>query len=121
YPLNFAFTESTDTLKSGALINVLQSVTRPNGTKVKFDYGDWGIVNEIEELSGNGTLRYSTSYNFPPASAGALSSNPAYTQQTVYDGVNTGKWTYNIQRDRDGLAVTSSITDPFGTTRTANF
>ena len=123
YVLRFNFSRPTGGLTSGtSTLAVLTGVTRPDGTSVHFDYGDWGIVNTVRELSKNGSLRYSTSYNFPAASAGALSDNPGYTQQTVFDGVNTGTWQFNVVRDATTHAVTSfAMTDPAGLTTTQTF
>jgi len=116
YVLKFNFARSTGTLTSGtSTLPVLTGVTRPDGTSVKFDYGDWGIVNAVRELSANGTLRASVSYNFPAASDGALNDNPGYTQETVFDGVNTGLWRFDVTRDATTHAVTSfAVTDPSG-------
>src|ERR1051326_2735713 len=120
YVLTFNFARSTGTLTSGtSTLRVLTGVTRPDGTSVKFDYGDWGIVKTVRELSANGTLRASIGYNFPAAADGALNDNPGYTQETVFDGVNTGNWLFNVTRDATTHAVTSfAETDPTGLTTT---
>jgi RHS repeat-associated protein len=121
YVLRFNFARSTGTLTSGtSTLRVLTGVTRPDGTSVRFDYGDWGIVNTVRELSANGTLRASVAYNYPAAADGALNDNPGYTQETVFDGVNTGNWLFNVTRDATTHAVTSfAMTDPAGVTNTA--
>ncbi len=136
-PLNFSFTRLVTSgpgpiqqtiMTSGQIqVSLLDKVTRPDGTSVAFDYGfgtggnpDWGIAKTITELSSNGTVRYSTSYVFPPASAGALVTNPTYTQQVVNDGVNTKTWSY--QAIKTGTLVTSFVTtDPCGNTLTTTF
>lgn len=112
-------------------VNLLNKVTRPDGTSVSFDYvhdgstngnPDWGIIKTITELSASSTpvARYTTSYVFPAASAGVLTSNPTYTQQNVNDGVNTKTWTY--QATKSGGLVTSFVTtDPCGNTVTTTF
>ncbi|HJX84157.1 MAG TPA: hypothetical protein VJ723_07430, partial [Candidatus Angelobacter sp.] len=108
--LTFNFTKSATaglglppgSLTSGqSTVNLLRQVTRPDYTSVTFDYGygtggnsDWGIVKSITEWSTNLSPRYQTSYVFPAASTGALTTNPTYTQQTVNDGVNTGTWNF---------------------------
>ena len=96
YTLNFNFTQSAGTtLQSGTtVLNVLTDVVQPNGTGTHFIYGDWGIVNEVQELSATGQERFHAKYNFPLAGAGVLSSNPGYTQQEIFDGVNTNTWNY---------------------------
>ena len=124
YLLNFSFTKSSGSvLHSGSsILNVLTGVHRQDGTSVRFSYGDWAIVNKIEELSAAGNVRYSTSFNFPPASAGALGFNPAYTQQTVFDGVNTEVWNFSSQTNAvTGMVTSMAITDPFGTINTTSF
>lgn len=119
-------------LTSGqSTVNLLNKVSRPDGTSVSFDYvndgstngnPDWGIIKTITELSAASTpaARYTTSYAFPAASAGVLTSNPTYTQQTVNDGVNTKTWAY--QATKTGGLVTSFVTtDPCGNTVTTTF
>jgi RHS repeat-associated protein len=109
---------------------VLSGITRPDGTHVQFNYGDWLIVNDIQELSSNNALRYETSYNFPLASAGPLSSPPTYTQQTVTtfdkDGNETPAiWNYQVatSTSSSGIPVVScfAVIDPAGTSQTTNF
>ncbi len=113
-------------------INLLTKVTRPGGTAVVFDYvhdlngvnpdnPDWGIVKSIQEQSSNGTPRLTTSYLFPAASAGMLSGNPTYTQQTVNDGVNKKTWTYQAAATAQGLVTSFVSTDPCGNTMTTTF
>jgi hypothetical protein len=125
YILNFAFVRNTGTtLKSGVTqLNVLTGVTRPDGTRVSFSYGDWAIVNQVQELSTTGAVRYSTSLNFPTAaSAGAVYLNPTYTQQTIYDGINTATWQFQATASNDtGLVSSMAITDPAGATTTTTF
>jgi RHS repeat-associated protein len=126
YPLYIAFTKSTGSLvnengSNPSRINVLTGVTRPDGTGVAFNYADWGLVSQVSELSGNGTTRYSTSFNWPIAGNGALSANPTYTQQTIFDGVNTGVWNYFTQKNTAGVVTNTSVTDPTGVTRATTF
>jgi RHS repeat-associated protein len=126
YPLYIAFTESTGSLANEngtnpSRINVLTGVTRPDGTGVAFNYADWGLVSQVSELSGNATPRYSTSFNWPIAGNGALSANPTYTQQTIFDGVNTGVWNYFTQKNTAGTVTNSEVTDPTGVTRATTF
>lgn len=124
YVLNFNFSKTAGTtLQSGTtVLNVLTGVARPDGTSVKFGYGDWAIVNQVQELSKAGTTRYSTSFNFPAASAGAQPFDPTYTQQTIFDGVQTSTWTFqSTVRSTDGLTTSMSVTDPMGTITATNF
>src|SRR5450432_974 len=117
YPLFFAFNRLTGILKSGSTtLNVLTGVTRPDSTRVNFGYGDWAIVNNVQEASSTGTVRYSTSFNFPSYTAGALSFNPTYTQQTVFDGVQTAIWNFLATSNAAGLVTSLATTDPDNTT-----
>ena len=100
--------------------SVLTGITRPSHTSVRFQYGDWGIVNEIDELSANGAVRYSTSYNFPSANAGPLTTNPTFTTQTVFDGVNNNvQWTFLNSTDSTTSSTTMTTTDPTGVVKTS--
>jgi hypothetical protein len=123
YLLNFAFTRTTGTtLKSGiTVLDVLSAVTRPDSTSVKFNYGDWAIVNKVQETTSTGNVRYSTAFNFPAASAGALPFNPTYTQQTVFDGVQTATWNFLATSNAAGLVTSLATTDPDSTTSTTTF
>jgi RHS repeat-associated protein len=126
YPLFIAFNKNTGSLANEtgtnpSRINVLTGVTRPDGTGVAFDYADWGLVSQVSELSGNATIRYSTSFNWPIAGNGALSANPTYTQQTIFDGVNTGVWNYSAQKNTAGVVTSFQVTDPTGVTRATTF
>jgi RHS repeat-associated protein len=89
-----------------------------NSTGYNFVYGDWGIVKEIDQVSATGTLRNSVSFNFPLGTA-AQSDSPTYSQQTVFDGVNTGTWTYAATKT-SGLVSAIAVTDPAGTKTTTN-
>jgi RHS repeat-associated protein len=122
YVLNYQFSIPViSSPASGSTRSVLSSVTFADHTTVNFLYGDWGVVSRIERRSTNGTLRSFVSYNFPPASAGALSDSPAFTQQTVFDGVNTSFWNYSVAQNSSGLVTSSAVTDPYGTTTTTTF
>ena len=124
YVLNFKFSRFTGTnLASGStLLTVLTKVIRPDGTQVLFSYGDWGIVNQIQEISTTGYVRYSTTYNFPSAASGALPLNPTFTQQTVYDGVNTATWQYQATvNTTTGLVTSMAVTNPAHVTTTTTF
>ncbi len=109
---------------------VLSGVTRPDGTSVQFNYGDWLIVNDIQELSKNGALRYETSYNFPKASDGQLSDPPAYSQQTTttFDKDGNAKlavWSYQTtlagSLPGEKLVSCFAVTDPVGTIHMTTF
>jgi len=111
-------------------VNVLTTVTKPDSTSVTFDYvndgtksgnADWAIVKTISELSSSGKARYSMSYVFPTASAGTQTANPGFTQETVYDGQNTGNWTYQTTNNSSGLVTAFTSTDPCGTTQTTTY
>ncbi|HWX54355.1 MAG TPA: RHS repeat-associated core domain-containing protein [Verrucomicrobiae bacterium] len=104
-------------------LNVLTGCTYANGTGYKFSYGDWGIINEIDNLSSTGAVRSYVSYNFPPASQGALTDSPAYTQQTVSPdgtGANTSTWTYAVTKSGTGVVTSAAVTDPTGNSATTN-
>ena len=103
---------------------VLSGITRPDGTQIQFNYGDWMIVNDIRELSNNGNLRYDTNYNFPLASAGPLTDPPTYTQETVttFDKDGAAKqaiWLYQsvLSNPTPSERIVScfAVTDPTGT------
>lgn len=117
YVLNYQFSLPViASPASGSVESVLSSVTFADHTSVNFLYGDWGIVNRIERRSTNGSLRAHVSYNFPSASAGPLNDAPGFTQQTVFDGVNTSIWKYSVTQNSAGLVTSSAITDPLQTT-----
>lgn len=99
---------------------VLVGVGRPDGTSVQFNYGDWEIVNDIKEFSNTGQRRYEVSYNFPPATI-QQNSNPTYTTQTIFDGVNTETWNYAVVTNSKFLVGSYAVTDPMGTTTTSTF
>jgi RHS repeat-associated protein len=104
-------------------LNVLTGCTYSNNTGYKFNYGDWGIINEIDNLSSTGAVRSYVSYNFPQASQGALTDAPAYTQQTVSpDGTsaNTSIWTYAVTKSGTGVVTSAAITDPNGNSSITN-
>src|SRR5258708_11876121 len=105
-------------VQNGFKTPVLTQVCRPDTTCVKFNYGDWGIVNDIQELSANGTVRYELSYDFPTAAAGTLPSNPTYAHQVEKINGQTNTWTYAINKNADGFVTSSAITDPGGVTTT---
>lgn len=111
---------------NGWSINVLTSCTYANGTAYAFSYGDWGLVKKITKLAATSPIsipststvvRGYVSYNFPSAAA-PLNDVPSYTQETVFDGVNTSIWTFSDTKDANGNVTSSSVTDPGGTTRT---
>src|SRR5215468_3210683 len=114
--LNYAFASPLTVANSpvsGTSINVITGCTYPNGTGYRFTYGDWGIIKKIETLSSAGTTRSYVSYNYPLASAGALSDAPAYTQETVSaDGTNTVNWNYEVTKSGTGIVTSMTVTDP---------
>lgn len=119
--LNYNYASSfktADTVATGTAINVITGCSYPNGTAYKFVYGDWGIIDEIEQVSSSGAIRSSQTYNFPAVSFGALADAPTYTQETVFDGVQSANWNYQITKSGD-IVSSEAITDPNGfTTRT---
>jgi RHS repeat-associated protein len=113
--LNYNFSVAAlDSLPEGSPINVITACSYPNGTGYQFVYGDWGIVVEFEKTSSGGAVMASAKYDFPTAST-KLSSPPAFSHQTVFDGVNTAIWTYSV------LTASMKITDPYGTAATTTF
>jgi RHS repeat-associated protein len=105
-----------DTQSSGSSINVLTGLRYPSGTGYNFTYGGWGIIDQIQHVSNSGMVRGYVSYNYPSGST-SLSGAPTYTQQTVFDGVNVGIWTYQTTLS-GGLVSSMKITDPAGTITT---
>jgi YD repeat-containing protein len=104
-------------------ISVLTGCTYPNGTGYRFTYGDWGIINKIEQLSSTGSTRSSISYDYPLASAGAVSDAPTYLHETVSPdstGSNTSEWTYGVTKNGTGVVTSMAITDPKGAVSTTN-
>ena len=130
HAVNFNFTlpgqllvgGNLQSINSGFTTAVLTKVCRPDGTCAKFNYGDFAIVNDIQELSANGaTVRYELNYDFPAASAGALTLNPTFThQQEVVNG-QTNTWTYSAITDANGLISSSTIIDPVGLATTTTY
>jgi RHS repeat-associated protein len=118
--LNYSFSGLTvaDSSTSGTSLNMLTSCTYASGTSYSFVYGDWGIISEIDQKSSNGTLRSSVSYDFPAATT-ALTDAPTFTHETVFDGVNSGVWTYSVTKVGK-LVSAMAITDPPGTVTTTN-
>jgi RHS repeat-associated protein len=107
-----------DSPASGTNINVLAGCTYPNGTGYTFSYGAWGIVDEIKQNSSTGVLQSSVSYNYPSGST-KLAGAPAFPPQTIFDGVNTGTWTY-ANTISNGLVTAMAITDPTSTITTTS-
>jgi hypothetical protein len=112
--------------------NLLNRVTRPDGTQVVFDYvhdllgesednPDWGIVKSIQEQSSTGASRYTTHYVLPAIAAGMLTSNPTYTKQTVHDGVNEGAWSFQATKDANGMVTCFASIDSLGRLSTTTF
>jgi RHS repeat-associated protein len=113
-------------------LNVLASCTYANGTAYRLSYGDWGIINKIENLaasspvitipSTSNTVRSSISYNYAAATS-PQSDAPTYTQQTISpDGgtANLSTWTYAATKSGTGAVTSMIITDPNGNTSTTN-
>lgn len=101
---------------NNSTLKVLTGVTYPsNGAGYLFTYGGWGIINTIQfGPSAGSTIRNSVSYNYPPGTT-AQGGGPWFSQQTVFDGVNSYNWQYSM------TSTSSSITDPYGTKTTTNF
>jgi RHS repeat-associated protein len=112
YTLRYTFSGTTvkDTIASGTSVSVLTACTYPNGTNYAFGYGDWGIVNSIQYKSNTGQLRSSQSYDFPAYTV-TQSDSPVFTQQTIFDGINTAVWNYSYTKS-GGLTSTVTVTDP---------
>ena len=101
--------------------STLTGITRPDGTYVQCNYGDWWLVNDIKEFSKTGNLRYEVSYNFPPVGATPLKNGPTYTTKTIFDGTNTGTWTYAVAINPNNQVTSFVVADPLGTTTTTTF
>jgi RHS repeat-associated protein len=119
YPLRYTFSGTTakDTVTSGTNITVLTQCIYPSGTGYTFTYGDWGIVNTINSVAAPiapaafpGVTRASQSYDFP-AYTTSQSDSPTYSNQTIYDGINTAAWNYATTKS-GSLISTISILDP---------
>jgi RHS repeat-associated protein len=108
---------------TAAQFNALSGCTYPDGTGYRFTYGDWGTINKIEQLSSTGATRSYVSYNYPLASAGALTDAPAYTLQTVSPDSGTSNnsvWHFNVSKAGTGAVSSMTVTDPNGTLSTTN-
>jgi RHS repeat-associated protein len=112
-------------------LNVLTGCTYANGTGYRFTYGDWAIINKIENLSkpapGNSTglTRSYIQYDYPPVSAvgTGLTDAPTFAHQTISpDGTanNTSVWTYATTKDSTGAVTKMDVTDPNGNISTTN-
>jgi YD repeat-containing protein len=102
YTLNYNYSVGVlDSPATGSQIPVIIGVGFPpppgytGGAAYLFTYGDWGIVNQIANYSAGGALRSSVAYNYQNASS-ALSDFPTYTTQTLFDGVLTSAYTYQL-------------------------
>lgn len=98
-------------------LSVITQCTYANGTGYRFTYGDWGIINKIENLSSTGAVRSYVSYNYPLATS-ALADAPSFTQQTVSpDGTdtNTSVWTYSVTKAGTGIVTSMAVKDPLAT------
>jgi RHS repeat-associated protein len=107
-----------DTSANNSSINVITQCRYANSAGYNFIYGDWGVVKEIDQVSATGTLRNSVSWNFPLGTT-AQTDSPAFSQQAVFDGVNTGTWTFSVTKT-SGLVSSVAVTDPAGTVTTTN-
>jgi RHS repeat-associated protein len=104
-------------------LNVLTDCNYANGTGYHFMYGDWAIINKIENRSAAGTPRSYISYNYPLAAAGALTDAPTYTQQTISpDGqtTNSSVWTYGANKPATGVVTSMQVMDPTGSITVTN-
>ena len=101
----------------GTLLTVLTSCTYPNNTNYQFAWGDWGIISAISFQSATNNVRSSVNYNYPTATT-TLTDTPNYTQETVFDGVNTNTWNYSVNKNASGLVTSSQVTDSAGTVTT---
>ncbi|MBI2678994.1 MAG: RHS repeat-associated core domain-containing protein [Candidatus Koribacter versatilis] len=113
YTFNYNFASplaATNSPASGSTLTVLTGVIYANSLAVNFLYGDWGIVNQIQQLSSNGTLRSSVSYDTVWATS-PVTDFPGFSHQTVYDGVNTAVYTHTIVKS-GGAVSTYTIQNP---------
>jgi len=122
--LQYTFSGLTvdDSVPSGSQLNIITACTYPNGTGYSFTWGDWATISSIAQTSANGTVRNSVSYNFP-AGTTPLNQPPTFTQETVFDGVNTSNWTYSTtyMSGVPGVVIATSVTDPYNTTTTTSY
>ncbi len=107
-----------DTQANNSTINVLTGCRYASNVGYNFIYGDWGLVKQIDQVSANASLRSRLTWNFPLGTT-AQSDAPAFSQQTVFDGVNTGTWTYTVTKT-NSLVSSVLVTDPAGTKTTTN-
>jgi RHS repeat-associated protein len=118
YAVNYHWHNFTGLTVKGApdfstQLHALTGCTYANGTGYSFTYGDWGIINEIANLSALGATRSYVSYNYPLASAGPQSDAPTYNQQTVSpDNTNTSIWNYSATKAGVGIVTAMTVTDP---------
>lgn len=120
---NFSGLTVNNSPASGSTINVLTGCTYANGTGYSFVYGDWGIIEEADQLSSNGAIRSFIRYDYPLASAGALTDAPTYSHQTLSpDGTtnNTSIFTYAVTKDSTGAVTSMTVTDPVGNYTVSN-
>ena len=117
----YNFTGLTPNAVPTGALNVIDTCTYANNTAYRFTYGDWGIINRIDNLSSTGVVRSYVSYNFPAASSGALSDAPAYTAETVSPGgTATANWTYSFTKSGTGVVTGMTISDPVGNSSTTS-
>lgn len=123
---NFSGVTVVSSTASNSAFNALTGCTYPNQTGYKFSYGDWGIVNRIDQLSAPNppgpsnprAIRSYEAYNFPNT-AQSLNDAPRYTTMTVSpDGTSTSIWTYSVQQSAPGQIISQAVTDQLGTITT---
>jgi RHS repeat-associated protein len=111
------------TLPLSTPLKVLLGCTYANNTGYKFTYGDWAIINKIENLNSAGQTRSYVSYDYPPATGAPLTDAPTYTQQTISpDGLtaNTSVWNYAATKVGTGVVTAMQVTDPVGSITVTN-
>ena len=115
YQLNYSFSglQVEDSPAQGSVLNVLAACRFANGTGFEFGYGDWGIVNEIDQVTSTDAVRSSLSFNYPSASV-ALSALPTYTQRTLASGGTSYRWAY-VTTKSGAKVASSAVTNPDGT------
>src|SRR6266481_1111266 len=116
-PLNYNFSGLSvqSSPASGSSIWVLTGCSFTNSTGYRFSYGDWGIINRIDQFSSTGIVRSYESYNYPSASQ-PINDAPRYTSMTASpDGTSTSQWNYSETDSGVGHITSQTITDALGT------
>lgn len=111
--LKYSFTPQVkDSPANNSTIKVMTSVRYPSNVGYTFIYGDWGLVKEIDQVSASNAIRSYVKWNFP-AGTTTQSGSPAYSQETISNGVNAAAWNY-VATKTSGQVTSLKVTDPLG-------